>query len=305
MILLAGGTGRLGTQVVRLLAARGFSVRILTRDPEHAKVLEGDRMEVQIGDVRDPGSLDRAVSGIKTVISAITGFPGFGGGSPRTVDWAGNRNLIRAARRAGVDHFILVSIIGAGPKHPMELARMKYRAEQELTRSGLAWTILRPTAYMETWTELLGDSILRRGKATVFGRGLNPINFVSAHDVARYVELAVVDPGLRSAVVNVGGPENLSLTQFVRILEATTGKRAVERRVPPLVLRLMSVVMRFVKPPLARLAEAALAMDTMDMSFDFKGIGQHYPAIPRARLLDVLGERSSEAIPTAAPTVRD
>jgi uncharacterized protein YbjT (DUF2867 family) len=66
------------------------------------------------------------------------------------VDRQGNSNLIQAARAGATEYFILVSIQEVAPDHPMELFRMKYLAEQEWKASGLAWTIIRPTAYIET-----------------------------------------------------------------------------------------------------------------------------------------------------------
>ena len=103
------------------------------------------------------------MTGAQTVVSAVTGFAGRGSMNPRTVDGEGNRNLIRAAQEAGVEHFILVSIHGAAPDHPMELYRENYRAEQALMNSRLEWTILRPTVYMETWGGIVGSPILQTG----------------------------------------------------------------------------------------------------------------------------------------------
>ncbi len=160
MILIAGGTGTLGTQVVGLLTARGLEVRILTREPARARHLEGDLVEVVSGDVRDARAVQRAVAGTQTIISAIQGFGGADPAGPQDVDRQGNSNLIQAAK-AEAEHFILVSIQGAAPDHPMELFRMKYLAEQELKASGLAWTIIRPTAYMETWAALIGEPLLK------------------------------------------------------------------------------------------------------------------------------------------------
>jgi uncharacterized protein YbjT (DUF2867 family) len=197
MILIAGGTGTLGNRIVRLLKARGLQVRLLVRDP--AREMDGDLVEVIPGDVLAPQAVERAMDGVRIVVSAIQGFSGSGDYSPRTVDFQGNSNLIQAARAAGVEHFVLVSVHGAAPDHPMELFRMKYRAEQELRESGLAWTIIRPTAFMETWATILGKPLLETGKTRVFGRGHNPINFVSADDVARHVELAEAD-GRRASV---------------------------------------------------------------------------------------------------------
>ena len=67
---------------------------------------------------------------------------------------------------------------------------MKYAAEQALQASGLSWTIIRPTAYMETWAKLIGEPLVKTGKTRIFGRGVNPINFVSASDVAQFVASA-------------------------------------------------------------------------------------------------------------------
>jgi uncharacterized protein YbjT (DUF2867 family) len=123
MILVAGGTGTLGTRIVRLLKARGLKVRLLIRDP--ARDLEDDLVEVVPGDVLDLLAVERATGGARIVVSAIQGFSGSGDYSPRTVDCQGNGNLIQASRTAGVEHLILVSVHGAAPDHPMELFRMK------------------------------------------------------------------------------------------------------------------------------------------------------------------------------------
>ncbi len=287
MILIAGGTGTLGTQVVPLLTARGLEVRILTRDPVRAEHLQGDLVEIMAGDVRNLRAVERAAAGAQTVISAIQGFAGAAAVGPQAVDRQGNSNLIHAAR-AGAEHFILVSIQGVAPDHPMELFRMKYLAEQELKASGLAWTIIRPTAYMETWGALIGEPLLKTGKTRIFGRGNNPINFVSVHDVARFVELAVVDPAMRGELVEVGGPENLSMRQVAQAFETVSGKVGKKSHVPLPMMRLMSVLMRPVNPTLARQAQAGVVMDTHDFSFDPSETSRRYPSISLTSLAEVV-----------------
>lgn len=201
MILLAGGTGRLGTKVVRLLQQRGLDVRVLTRDRTRAIHLTGAGVEIVEGDVRDQAAVRRAVEGAETVVSAIQGFAGTKDGSPATIDRDGNANLIQAAREAGVAHLVLVSVWDASPDHAMDLMRMKFAAEQELKGSGLAWTIIRPSAYMELWCDVLLRPLLQKGKTQLFGRGRNPINWVSTSDVARFVELAIVNRVLRGETI--------------------------------------------------------------------------------------------------------
>lgn len=288
MILIAGGTGRLGTQVVRLLTARGLRMRVLTRDPARAQHLRNDQVEVMAGDARDPEAVARAAVGARSVISAMHGFAGKRGDNPHSVDWHANSNLIRAAQAAGTEHFILVSIHMAGPEHPMELFRMKYLAEQELQASTLSWTILRPTAYMETWEQLIGEPLLMTGKTTIFGRGDNPINFVSVSDVARFVELAVIDPGLRGKVLDVGGPQNLSMNQFANTFKSVTGKAGKTVHVPLPMMRMMSVLMKAVNPTLARQIASGVIMDTRRMSFDATESRCLYPSVPVTNLAEVV-----------------
>ncbi|HEX5506656.1 MAG TPA: NmrA family NAD(P)-binding protein, partial [Thermomicrobiales bacterium] len=200
----------------------------------------------------------------------------------------GNANLIRAAREAGVEHIVLVSVQGAAPDHPLDLHRMKALAERELRASGLAWTIIRPTAYMETWAGIIGAPLVATGKTRVFGRGDNPINFVAVDDVARFVDLAVTDPALRGEAIEVGGPENLSLRQFAETFAAVTGRRGTISQVPLPVMRLVAVLLRPVRPALARQVRAGVVMDTRDMSFDPAPTRRRYPALTPTPLADVV-----------------
>lgn len=288
MISVAGGTGRLGTKVVGLLQARGFQVRVLTRDRGRAAHLEGAGVEIVEGDVRDLTAVRRAVEGAQTVVSAIQGFVGTKDASPATIDRDGNRNLIRAAREANVDRFVLTSVKDAAPDHPMDLMRMKYAAEQDLKASGLAWTILRPTSYMETWCEVLGRPLLEKGRTQVFGRGRNPINWVSASDVGRFVELAIIDPGMRGEVIEVGGPENLSMTAFLDVFRQEAGLGGTVSHIPPLAMRLTAILMGRLNPSLARQIQAGIVMDTTPMAFDASEVRRRYPSVPVTSLADVV-----------------
>jgi uncharacterized protein YbjT (DUF2867 family) len=288
MILIAGGSGNLGSRVVRLLTDRGLRVRVLTRDLERASHLKGDLVEIVRGDVRDRESVEQAMDGVQTVISAMHGFNGDRDCGPEAVDSQGNDTLIHAAERHGVEHFILMSIKGAAPDSPAELFRMKYAAETVLRSSSLAWTIIRPTAFMETWCMVIGEPLVKTGRTRIFGRGNNPVNFVSVADVARYVELAVVDPSMRGVTVEVGGPENLTMRQFVQTFETVTGKTGRMSRIPLPMMRVVSVVMRRKNPILARHAGTGVVMDTDDMTFDGSDVYRRFPSIRPTSLPDVV-----------------
>ena len=287
MILLAGGTGHLGGPLTELLAARGGRLRVLSRDPSRARPRVPAGVEVVAGDVRIASSLQPALVDVETVISAVTGF-GPGGRGPREVDMQGNQNLIAAAVAAGVENFILVSIHGASADHSMELYRAKFMAEERLRGSNLAWTIIRPTVFMELWAGIVGDSLRKGGAATIFGRGSNPINLVSVRDVARFIELAVGDRRLRGQTLEVGGPENLTLNAVAEVMAASHGLEPRARHIPLTALRVGQAVLRPFRPDLASLMQASIQMDTADMSFDQSTLTAAYPEIRLTRLGDVV-----------------
>jgi len=287
MILVAGGTGRLGSLVVGRLASRGLEVRVLTREPQRAAHLATGPVQVIVGDVRDRESLGRATAGVDVVVSAVHGFVGPRGISPTTVDRDGNANLVDAARAVGAD-FVLMSTVGAGADSPMELFSMKHAAEQYAAASGVRTTVVRATAFVELWIDLLQTTAGRSGRPMVFGRGDNPINFVSVADVAALLERAITDPATRGETFEIGGPDNLTLNELARVVQSAAGRDLPPRHVPSAVLHVMAATIGRVKPELGRQARAALAMDRVDLTFDAL-IHRAYKDLPMTSVTEVLG----------------
>src|SRR6266849_2942589 len=268
MILIVGASGRLGSVVAQRLLAQGKAVRVMTRTPLNLAHLKRQGAEVVSGDLRNPTSLLSAFQGVEQVLAAAHALDGKGDNNPHTVDDAGNRHLIDAARAADVKHFIFVPVQGASPDSPLEFFRIKYRTEEYLRASGLNFTILRPGAYMELWAQLIGQPIREQGKTTIFGRGNNAINFVSVQDVARFVGVALDDPRARNAVIEVGGPENLTMNQLAEIFERASGRQAKKRHIPLPMMRVMSILMRPLNPAMSRLIRNGIYMDTANLRFD-------------------------------------
>jgi NADH dehydrogenase len=255
--------------------------------------------DVALGDVRSPDTLGDAVRGADAIVSAMTGF-GPGAHGPKAIDYQGNLNLIRAAEADGVRRFVLVSMHGAAADHTMELVRMKHRAEQALRVSRLDWVILRPNVLMELWARIVGTPIVTKGKATVFGRGDNPINFNSAKDVARFIELALSQSELSRSVLEVGGPENVTLNQLVERVQQVTGRKAVARHVPLAMMRLSYLMMRPFKPDVAGMIQAGIAFDTVEMSFDASQLRRRFPRVELTKIDDVLVRQFATASSSAA-----
>lgn len=292
MILVAGGTGRLGKHVVRLLVDAAEDVRVLTRDRARARGLP-DAIEIVTGDIRQTADVSAAVRGCEAVVSAVHGFVGSGSPSPEAIDRDGNSALIRAAKEASVARFVLVSVYDARPDHPMSLHRAKYAAEEELRRSGLRFTIVRATSFVETWIAVIGGELANKGHALVFGPGKNPINFVSACDVARLVALRARDRSPSNEQLDIGGPEDLDFVTFAERLIKASGKRGRIKHVPLPALRAMSVLARPFSPMFARQAAAAVVMNTTEMTFD-PSLRARLPALPATTLDEVLAGLASK-----------
>jgi uncharacterized protein YbjT (DUF2867 family) len=108
----------------------------------------------------------------------------------------------------------------------------------------------------------------------VFGRGTNPISFVSVLDVAALVERVITDPALRGQAIDIPGPGNLTMVQFARLLGA-----ARIRHIPRSALRLLAATVAPLAPALARQAAAALVMDTTGMAADSSALHGLFPDI--------------------------
>ncbi len=295
MILIVGASGRLGSVVVQLLLAQGKSIRVMTRDPRGLAYLKQQGAEIVSGDLRDRATLAGACQGVEQVLAAAHALDGKGDNNPRTVDDMGNRHLIDAAKAAGVKHFIFISVQGVSSDSPLEFFRIKYRTEEYLRASGLSFTILRPGAYMELWAQLIGQPIREQGKTTIFGRGNNAINFVSVQDVARFVSIALDDPGTRNAVIEVGGPENLTMNQVAEIFERASSRQAKKRHIPLPMMRVMSLLMRPLNPAMSRLIRNGIFMDMADLRYDTADTARAF-GIQLTSLEEIAGHATTNAV---------
>jgi uncharacterized protein YbjT (DUF2867 family) len=151
VVLIAGATGLIGRDIALKVKEAGYTVRAMTRNPEKARAEFGDTYEWVAGDVRDFDSLARAIKGADYVISSINGDSRTGPLSPEFIDFAGNRNLIDAAKVAGAKHFVLISSATSGPQvdqsqNPASgyVRYFKTKAEAYLRATGLSHTIVAP-----------------------------------------------------------------------------------------------------------------------------------------------------------------
>jgi NADH dehydrogenase len=294
VILVVGASGRLGSHVAQLLLERSTPVRVMSRDVATLEKLTRLGAEPVKADLRDSRSLAHACEGVETVVAAAHAFNGTGDNTPSDVDDAGNRRLIDTCRAAHIRHFVFTSVHDARTDHPVDFFRIKFRVEEYLRASGLSFTILRPTAFMEFWAALVGQPLVEKGRTTIFGRGTNPVNFVSVADVAQFVLMALNNPAARNQVIEVGGPENLSLGQVAAVFESVAGRTGKKIHVPLPLMRIMTVLVRPLNPALSRQIAAGVYMNTQDQTLDMTETLKRFPVSLR-RLEDVVRAQYSQS----------
>ena len=235
MILVVGATGFLGAEICQRLIAQGESVRGTVRatSDEHAMSrLRGLGVETVQADLRDPASLDAACVGVSAVVStATTTRSRQPGDSIEATDHAGQVALVDAAARAGVSRFVYVSFSGQ-IEQDSPLTRAKRAVEQRVRDSGMSFTILRPSYFMEVWLSPALGFDPKNGTATVYGDGTRPISFISLSDVASFAVAALRDPAAAGELLELGGPEPLTPLQVVRTFEEASGKPLAVQHVP-------------------------------------------------------------------------
>ena len=223
--------------ITRRLLEQGKEVRVLVRhnSPSEQLAKEGRATSADelieagaqpvYGDLRERASLDAALGGIETVISTANSVGRGGEDNPQSVDLEGNRNLIEAAREAGVEHFVFVSSLGADPDHPVPFMRGKGQSEASLRQSGMDYTILAPTPYMELWVAVVVGMPVSQGRpVTLVGEGRRLHSFISERDVAAFAVAAAENPAARNEYLAIGGPEALSWREVVETYERVLGR---------------------------------------------------------------------------------
>lgn len=228
-VLLIGGTGLLGGAIAGELAARDQPVRALVRSGRRVARLRELGFDLEVGDMRDPRALRRALKDVQTIVTSAQGDPMNRRKSLKRVDGAGNRAVIAAARSMGVERFVFISALKAD-EGALEVPQLAYKrvAEQVLQASGMCYTILRPSSFQETFGDEFAPFkriIDRFGVGLTLGSGRELHSFVAAADVARAAVLALDHPEAHNQIVMIGGPEDLSYREAYKRIAKITGRR--------------------------------------------------------------------------------
>jgi uncharacterized protein YbjT (DUF2867 family) len=246
MILVVGATGILGGMITQRLLAGGKDVRILVRhnSPAEQMALQGMASSPRTlidagaqpvyGDLKDRATLDPACDGLETVITTANSAMRGGEDNVDTVDRQGNRNLIEAARAAGVKQFVFISFLGADLNHPMPLFQAKAETEATLAESGMPYTVLAPNFFMESWVGMVvGIPLQARQPVTLVGEGQRLHSLISVGDVAAFAAATVGHPATINKRLLLGGPEPLSWRGIVDTFGQVLGQELPVQFVAP------------------------------------------------------------------------
>lgn len=237
-VLVTNANGKVGQEVVRALLAKGTAVRVGARTPEKART-QFPGAEVVAFDYGNAGTVRAALAGVSAVFSAV----------PYELLPAAETDLIAAAKAAGVTRFVKLSALGVevDPASPHSVAEAALRA------SGLAWTIVRPTFFMQNYATLSADGIRTQGRIyepAADGRSA----FVDTRDIAEVVATVLTRPGHEGKAYALTGPESLGRAQVAAKIAAAAGRpveyvavddaalRAAMAGAPPSLIELMSML---------------------------------------------------------------
>ncbi|HET7573126.1 MAG TPA: NAD(P)H-binding protein [Gaiellaceae bacterium] len=245
-VLVTGGTGFVGPKVVHALRARETPVRALVRRPERATRLAAWGVELAQGDVTEPRSLAAAVEGVDAVVHLVSIIRGSNADFERVMA-QGTRDLVAAARAAGVRRFVLASALGLdeSTKDAVPYFRAKWEMERAVRESGLEHATFRPSFVFGRDGGALPTFVRLARYAPVtpiVGPGTQRLQPIWVDDLAEYFARAVSEPAAANRCFELGGPDAVTWNEFWERLKRVLGTRRPSLHVPVGALRVQAAL---------------------------------------------------------------
>ena len=218
-VLVAGATGYLGQFLVKELTKRNFEVRVLIRK-ERQKHLFIDIDDFFIGEITESKSLRGICKNIDWVFTSVGITRQKDNLTYMDVDYQGNAYLLNEAKQSGVDSFLYVSAIGGDKLRHLKIFEAKERFVDELKKSELNYTIIRPNGFFSDIRDFL--DMAKNGKVYLFGRGDFKLNPIHGEDLAK---VCVDKISSDENEITVGGPDLLSQNELATLALNAWGKR--------------------------------------------------------------------------------
>ena len=213
MILVIGGTGNIGSEVVRLLDEKGVDFKLLARDKSKAAESVGAEVEIIEGDLDAPETVAAAMEGVEKLFLV----------TPLHLDQVSMKSTaIQAAKRAGVKHIVMSTGIGADPDAGVEIGRWHGKNQEEVKETGIPYTFLQPGFFMQNML-MFADPIRGNGEFYL-PLGDSKVSFVDARDIAAVGVAALTEDGHENQAYPITGGEALSCDEVASILSDVVGK---------------------------------------------------------------------------------
>lgn len=241
-VLVVGATGTLGRQIARRAIDEGHQVRCLVRSPKKAAFLKEWGAHLIQGDLCKPETLPPALENVDAVIDAATARA-TDSLSIKKIDWEGKVNLIQAAKAANIKRYVFFSILNAEEFPHVPLMEIKHCTEIFLAESGLNYTILRPSGFMQGLIGQYAVPILDNQVVWVTGEN-TPIAYMDTIDIAKFAIRALEIPETEKRTFPVVGTRAWSADEIIRLCERLSGQEAKISRVPLNLLRIARAIAR-------------------------------------------------------------
>jgi NADH dehydrogenase len=282
MILITGSTGFVGRHLVKRLVAEGEKPRCLVRSQEKAtQTLPIDKVEIALGDTTRLGTLEPAMQGIETLVHSafITAdIKERRGVSYQGVNVDGTRNVVEAAKRAGVKKIVLVSGLGTRPDKPGSYMQGRYLAEQAVKTSGLAWSVIQPSVQFgeqAAFFKGLADLIRSAPIVPIIGTSQRKFQPIWVEDVAQCLMQQIREEKRNGKTYVVGGPEQFTYAEILDMLANALGKKRLKAPMPMPMAYLGATAMQIAlpKPPITT---AALTLFTFEQTTDLNAVERDF-----------------------------
>ena len=268
MVLVTGGTGFVGRNLVAELSRRGQKLRLLVRATSSLPQTNVPDIETAVGDVTQPQSLPQALSEVDTVLHLAAIIREQRGATFQKVNYQGTRDLVAAAKAAGVRRFLYMSNVGAGPDPAFPFLRSKWQAEEEVKASGLAYTIFRSSVIFgqgDEFISTLARLIKTMPLVPVIGSGQVRFQPVWVKDVAACIAATLDDAAAAGQTLCLGGPEHLTYEEMLDTIMTVLGLKRPKVHVPASLMRPVVWTMEKLlsHPPATSAQLAMLKMDNV------------------------------------------
>lgn len=240
-VILAGAYGNLGADIFRALLKTGHEV-IAADMAERDLGVAGNYTFKKI-DVTDPESLKGLCDGADCVITTVGLTKTSATVTNYEIDYQGNRNLLNEAKAAGVKYFTYISVLKADKAPKVPMLHAKYLFEEELKKSGITYTIHRPTGYFYDIVKVFRPMI-EKGEVTLLGNNPVHANVISTEDFADFIVAHMTD---ENQMYDVGGKETYSYEEIANMCFAAAGKEPVIKRAPAFLFDVLAFVNKLKK----------------------------------------------------------